>query len=129
MNLALKSNKPTIIECLTYRLGDHTTADDARRYRDQAELDSWVSKDPLIRTRKYLEGKKLWNDAKQTALEARAKDLVHDVVARAEGIAEPPITDIFDYTYASLDPELIRQRETMRTASLSQLPEQERLHA
>src|SRR5690606_5066409 len=31
---ALKDGKPTLIETLTYRLGDHTTADDARRYRD-----------------------------------------------------------------------------------------------
>jgi pyruvate dehydrogenase E1 component alpha subunit len=128
VDLALKSNKPTLIECLTYRLGDHTTADDARRYRDQAELDSWIAKDPLIRTRKYLEGKKLWNDKKQTELEAKAKDLVSEVVKRAEGIAAPAITEIFDHTFASLNPELVLQRDTMRTASLSQHPEQERLH-
>ncbi len=128
VNLAVKKNQPTIIECLTYRLGDHTTADDARRYRDQAELDSWMAKDPLIRTRKYLESKKLWNNAKQAELEAKAKELVSDIVKRAEGIATPPVTDIFDHTFATLNPELELQRETMRTASLSQHPEQERLH-
>lgn len=129
VELAIKKNQPTLIECLTYRLGDHTTADDARRYRDPAEVESWVGKDPLIRTRKYLEAKKLWNDKKQAELDARAKELIHDVVARAEGIDDPAIGDIFDYTFASLDPELQRQRETMRTNSLSQYPEQERLHA
>ncbi|MEO1129408.1 MAG: pyruvate dehydrogenase (acetyl-transferring) E1 component subunit alpha [Planctomycetota bacterium] len=124
---ALKDGKPTIIECLTYRLGDHTTADDARRYRDEAEVESWVSKDPLIRTRAYLESKELWDDDKQSALEARAKTIVDEVVKNAEGIEAPETTDIFDYTFAVLNDEIIRQRETMRTTSLGQMPQQETL--
>lgn len=119
--------KPTFIEAVTYRLGDHTTADDARRYRDPAELEGWIKKDPLIRTRKYLESKKLWSDARQKDLEARAKSIVDEVVKRAEGIEAPKFEDIFDFTFATLDDELMRQRSTRRTSSLGQQPEQERL--
>ena len=124
---ARMEHKPTFIEALTYRLGDHTTADDARRYRDPEEVEAWVKRDPLIRTRKYLEAKKMWDDAKQTALEAKAKAMVSEIVKNAEGIAAPATTDIFDYTFAVLNDEIIRQRETMRTNSLGQHPEQDTL--
>lgn len=127
IELAASENQPVFIEAVTYRLGDHTTADDARRYRDPKEVEAWQKKDPLIRTRKYMESKGLWNDKKQKALEEKAKEIVDAVVKRAEGIATPSKDDIFNYTYAELPDELIRQRETMRTNSLGQLPEQERL--
>lgn len=121
---ALKDGMPTMIEAVTYRLGDHTTADDARRYRDTAELERWVGKDPLIRTRKYLESKDLWDEGKQKALDARAKELVSGIVKKAEGIEKPVIEDIFDYTFVELPEELRKQRDTMRTSSLGQHPEQ-----
>ncbi len=128
---AIKKGEPTFIEAVTYRLGDHTTADDARRYRDEKEVEAWRKKDPLIRTRKYLESRKLWNDKKQAEIEARAKEIVDGVVERAQGIEAPVFEDIFDSTFASLDgnEELLRQRATRRTNSLGQVPEQERLNA
>jgi len=127
IELATTEHRPTFIEAVTYRLGDHTTADDARRYRDPAEVEAWVKKDPLIRTRKYLESKKLWDDKKQKALDEKAKKIVDEVAKNAEGIEAPTTADIFDYTFAELPDELVRQRETMRTSSLGQAPEQERL--
>ena len=53
---------PSFIEALTYRLGDHTTADDARRYRPADGAGGGAARDPLVRTRKYLEAKGLWDD-------------------------------------------------------------------
>jgi pyruvate dehydrogenase E1 component alpha subunit len=114
----------TLIEAVTYRLADHTTADDARRYRDEAEVASWRAKDPIIRTRKYLENKGLWNDTRQQEIEERAKAIVTEVVKTAEGIEKPSIDDIFDYTYAALDPELRRQKQSLRTSSIGQQPSQ-----
>jgi len=127
LDRALSSNEPTFIEAVTYRLGDHTTADDARRYRDAKELEAWAKKDPLIRTRKYLESKSLWNDKKQSELDERAKKFVAAVVKRAEGIEAPTTADIFDYTFFELNEQLIRQKETLRTNSLGQMPGQETL--
>ncbi len=116
---------PTFIEAVTYRLADHTTADDARRYRDEKEVEAWRGKDPVIRLRKYLTAKGLWSDAKQTEAEEAAKPMVSEVVAAAEGIQAPSIDDIFDYTYAApLPPELERQKRTLRTSSLGQDPDQ-----
>jgi pyruvate dehydrogenase E1 component alpha subunit len=121
---------PSFIEAVTYRLADHTTADDARRYRDQKEVESWIGKDPMIRLRKFLEARKLWDDAKQSAAEERAKAHVAQVVKDAEGIVKPELGDIFDYTFAApLPEELQTQRRTMRTASLAQDPQQTGLNA
>ncbi len=117
---ARTENKVTFVEGVTYRLGDHTTADDARRYRDEKELEVWTKRDPLIRLRMYLESNNIWDDTKQNALEVRSKSVVDEVVKRAEGIANPTTADIFDHTFAELPADLIVQRETMETTSLAQ---------
>jgi pyruvate dehydrogenase E1 component alpha subunit len=115
---------PSFLECVTYRLADHTTADDATRYRPKEELEAWVKRDPIIRLRKYLESKKLWDDKKQEALEEAAKQMVTEVIHAAESIPAPSKDDIFDYTFAELPKELEIQKRTMRTHSLGQFPEQ-----
>lgn len=115
---------PSFIEALTYRLGDHTTADDARRYRSADELETALKKDPIVRTRKYLESKGLWTDALQLKIEERAKAMVHDVVGVATGIEKPSVEDLFDYNYAELPPALEKQKQTLRTDSIGQDPSQ-----
>lgn len=62
---ARAGNGPTLIECVTYRIGDHTTADDASRYRSQDEVEQWRKKDPIDRLRNYMTqaravGRALW---------------------------------------------------------------------
>jgi TPP-dependent pyruvate/acetoin dehydrogenase alpha subunit len=117
---ARENKRPTFIEALTYRLGDHTTADDARRYRDAAELESWKGRDPIVRLGRYLRKKKLWDDAKEAALQERAKEEVTAIVKRAETIAAPDKADFFNHMYAELGEELRTQRDTMATHSLGQ---------
>lgn len=122
--LARRSHRPTFIEAVTYRLGDHTTADDARRYRDAAEVEMWKKRDPLIRLRKYLVDRNQWDDEKERSLQADAKEQVAAAVKRAEEIAAPRTTDMFDSLYAQLPDQLRIQRATLRTASLGQDPSQ-----
>lgn len=118
---------PSFIEAVTYRLGDHTTADDARRYRPADELKNAVARDPLVRTRKYLESENLWGEGQEARLVERAKRIVHEVVEAALGIGKPAIEDLFDYTFNELPDEIKRQRRTMRTDSLGEEPGQEGL--
>ncbi len=126
---AIEGGGPSFIEGVTYRLADHTTADDARRYRDQAELDAWLDKDPLIRTRKYMESVGVWDDAKQEDLENRAKTIVKEVVDAAISVSTPEASEFFDDMYAELPEDLRRQRDTMRTSSIGRNPEQIGLQA
>ena len=126
---AVNGGGPSFIEGMTYRLADHTTADDARRYRDPAEVEAWAEKDPLIRTRKYLAGKGLWDDEKQALLGERAEKIVSEIVRAAEGVEEPRTEDFFNYMFAEPTPELVEQRDTMRTSSIGVNPGQIGLRA
>ncbi|QOI98997.1 MAG: pyruvate dehydrogenase (acetyl-transferring) E1 component subunit alpha [Phycisphaeraceae bacterium] len=121
---ARQGGGPSFIEAVTYRLADHTTADDARRYRDPKEVEAWQGKDPIIRLRKYLTAKGLWNDGFQAQTEERAKAYVAEVVKAAEGIEAPTTDEIFDSTFATLPADLEAQKRTMRTHSLGQDPAQ-----
>jgi TPP-dependent pyruvate/acetoin dehydrogenase alpha subunit len=78
----------------------------------------------VIRLRKYLTTKGIWDDTKQAALDEASRVNAAEVVKTAETIAKPAKTDIFDYTYATIPPELEVQRRTMQTHSLGQHPEQ-----
>ncbi len=97
---ALAGRGPTLIECYTYRLGNHTTSDDASRYRSQAEVEAWKKKDPILRMRKFLESGKLWNDRKEAKLIASCEKKVSDAVAKYEASGKVEIDDIFNYTYS-----------------------------
>jgi pyruvate dehydrogenase E1 component alpha subunit len=114
----------TLIEAITYRLGDHTTADDARRYRDPEEVEAWKAKDPIIRTRKYLEGKGLWDEAKQAEAQARAEALTKAVQDEVLNAPAPHRNEMFEHLFAEMPAEQRRQMETWATHSLGQMPEQ-----
>ena len=119
-----ETSRPTFIEATTYRLGDHTTADDARRYRDETEVSDWVKRDPVLRFRNYLEQRDLWDESKETAMRTEAEGFISDVVRRAEEIEAPVPSDMFDSMYATTPDALKLQRQTMRTSSLGQDPSQ-----
>jgi pyruvate dehydrogenase E1 component alpha subunit len=121
---ARSEKRPAFIEALTYRLGDHTTADDARRYRDAAEVELWKKRDPLVRLRGYLTKRTLWDDARQEKLDARARETVAAAVKRAEEIVAPTPPDFFTSVFAEPCDEMDVQMRTMRTESLGQDPGQ-----
>jgi len=100
---------PTLIEAFTYRMGDHTTSDDAARYRPKEEVQEWERKDPLLRFRLYLGRKGLWDEAYEKAVQDAAAEFVEKAVVEAE--ARPPATpdDLFAYTYATMPPDLEAQ--------------------
>lgn len=103
---------PTLIECLTYRLCPHTTADDPRRYRTEAEVHEWQRRDPLARFQKYLQAKRLWTPKWEEALLAGIQSEIDDAIrsAEAEHEALDPLA-MFDQAYAEPPPEVVAQRE------------------
>ncbi len=100
---------PTLIECFTYRMADHTTSDDATRYRSQEEIEMWKARDPLLRMRLFLEKKGLWTEAYQKEIEARSKTLVDEAQKKAETAAPQDPKDMFTYTYATLTQRQARE--------------------
>ncbi len=119
-----KHGKPYFVEMVTYRLGDHTTADDAKRYRDADEVEAWRRKDPIIRLNAHLKNLRIWDDEKEAALRAKVEQDIADAVARAENITPPDRVDAFDSMYADMPADLALQRDTRQTHSLGQDPSQ-----
>ena len=81
---------PSLIEAFTYRLGPHTTADDASRYRPDGEAEEWRRRDPLERVRLYLTAMDAWDEASQQEVEAAASDAIDRAIEEAEAL--PPLS-------------------------------------
>jgi 2-oxoisovalerate dehydrogenase E1 component alpha subunit len=104
---------PTLIEALTYRIEAHTNADDATRYRGQAEVDGWLARDPLARLRKHLIARGLLDEPAVAALEAEAEAEAAALRQRMNaGIAHDP-ADLFRHVYAEQTPDLRWQQQEL----------------
>jgi pyruvate dehydrogenase E1 component alpha subunit len=100
---------PTLIECVTYRLSMHTTADDPTKYRSDEEVGEWERKDPLTRFAAYLGKKNLLDEGLETAVDAEIAEALRRF--EATGPADP--LTIFEHVYAELPPHLVAQREEL----------------
>jgi pyruvate dehydrogenase E1 component alpha subunit len=112
--IAREKSRPVLIEGYTYRLGAHTTADDPKLYRDEAQVESWLEKDPLIRLEKYLLDRDLLSREDRARMESSALEEAKKAFERAESEAAPSLEDTFRYTFASLPPVLERQLQRRR---------------
>ena len=113
---------PTLIEAYTYRMGDHTTSDDASRYRAKAEVAEWERRDPLARFRLYLGHKGLWDEAYEKEVQAAASDFVEKAVAEAEARPPASVEDVFAYTYAVMPPDLARRARRAQVVAAGGTP-------
>jgi pyruvate dehydrogenase E1 component alpha subunit len=93
---------PTFIECLTYRMADHTTADDAARYRPPEAVEAWKKRDPILRLERYLTDRGLLDDGKIQDVRKQAVDSIDAAVAAMEAIPPALPSEMFDHTCATL---------------------------
>ena len=116
---ARQGQGPTLIEAVTYRLCDHTTADDASRYRDDAEVSRHWPAEPIVRLRNYLISAGHWDKAREEALLHECSGAVEK--AAEEYLATPaqPFSSAFNYVYATPPAELIEQRNAATTLAAS----------
>ena len=111
---AREGDGPTLVECVTYRMEVHTTADDPKRYRDEEEVEKWAGRDPIQRLRDYLEAEDLLSkedvEAMDEEFEKEIDDAWEQTKERIAELEKEPLA-IFDHHYAEPTPELRRQRE------------------
>jgi len=108
---------PTLIEASTYRLSDHTTSDDAAKYRSKDELAEWEKKDPIGRFRAHLRVNGLWDEDFERKILEDAAAVVEKAVEEAESRPPASIEDLFAYTYASMPPYLAAELAEVKAAS------------
>jgi len=108
---ALKNapNGPTLIECETYRMGMHTTADDPAKYRSDTEVEYWAKRDPILRMRLYLTKKGLWDERMEASVTEEQMKLIDAEVEIAENFKPDPksmFQNVYSFMPGTLDEEL-----------------------
>jgi pyruvate dehydrogenase E1 component alpha subunit len=110
LDRARRGDGASVIECVTYRLGDHTTADDARRYRGEDEVKAAWAREPVKRMRAWLESKKVWDEAREAAWLAECDEWMDKEVSIYLETKSQPVAAMFDYTFAEVPADLATQR-------------------
>jgi len=101
---------PAVIEAVTYRLSDHTTADDASRYRNADELAEAWKLEPMLRLRTYLMENGAWDKAREDQLLRESNEQVQAAAQAYLDTPHPAKEQMFDHLYATLPAALQKQR-------------------
>ena len=108
---AYEGKGPTLIEAVSYRLCDHTTADDATRYRDNDELKAAWHREPIKRLRGHMINQGWWDEEKEKALLHEINKTVQKSADNYIKIAPQAVESFFDHMYAELPEHLVEQRD------------------
>ncbi|WP_406667468.1 pyruvate dehydrogenase (acetyl-transferring) E1 component subunit alpha [Gallaecimonas sp. GXIMD1310] len=103
----------TLIEAVSYRLSDHTTADDATRYRGAEEVNAAWKREPVKRLREYLHNQGVWSEDKELAWQAECNKQVQEAVDAYLATTKEPPEAMMDYHYEQLAEPLASQREAL----------------
>ncbi|MFD5225384.1 pyruvate dehydrogenase (acetyl-transferring) E1 component subunit alpha [Microbacterium sp. NPDC058342] len=102
---------PAYLEAVTYRMGPHTTADDPKRYRDEAELEQWRRRDPIARLEAHLRAAGELSQDHLDAVQAQADDMAREMRAACLNMVTRPAMAVFDGVYAEPHAGIERQRD------------------
>jgi pyruvate dehydrogenase E1 component alpha subunit len=100
----------TVVEAVTYRLGDHTTADDARRYRADDEVKAAFAREPLKRIRAYLVARGAWSETQEAAWKLECEKRVDAEIDAYLDVKSQPLEAMFDYLYGDMPHDVREQR-------------------
>jgi 2-oxoisovalerate dehydrogenase E1 component alpha subunit len=116
---ARRGEGPTVVEAVTYRLSDHTTADDASRYRRANEVKAAWRTEPLLRVRAHLLKAKAWDEAREEELKAACAQEVDAAVEEYLNTPKQSTDTMFDFLFARLPRNTLVQREQARRYAAS----------
>ncbi|MBU0635716.1 pyruvate dehydrogenase (acetyl-transferring) E1 component subunit alpha [Candidatus Micrarchaeota archaeon] len=105
---------PTLVELVTYRMADHTTADDATKYRTKTEVEYWKKRDPILRMQHYLKTKRLWTEKWEDTLGIQIRSQIEKSVQIYEALSQPQVGEMFDFLFEKKTPELEQQKNKLQ---------------
>jgi 2-oxoisovalerate dehydrogenase E1 component alpha subunit len=108
---ARRGEGPCLIEAVTYRLGDHTTADDASRYRSAEEVQEHWKEEPIARLRTYLVNRFNWSKTQEEEVASECEERVDAAIKRYLATEPRPPETMFDHLYARLPSAYADQRK------------------
>ena len=107
---------PSLVEALTYRLTDHTTADDASRYRSDAEVSEHWKADPVARMRELLVGLGQWGRHQEEQLLEQCAATIDSAVHDYESYHPMPASSMFEHLFAELPAAYAAQRAELEAS-------------
>lgn len=108
---ARKGEGPTLIETITYRFGPHSmSGDDPTKYRTKEEQGEWEVRDPLVRFRRFLEKKGLWNEEREARVTEEAKAAVAEAIQQAESAEKMTVPGLIDSMFEKTPTYLEEQK-------------------
>jgi pyruvate dehydrogenase E1 component alpha subunit len=104
---------PAFVEARTYRYRGHSMSDPAS-YRTKDELEKYRLDDPITRLRAQLTREGKLTHEEFDKMDKRAKEIALAAVKFAEESAEPPLDELYNYTYVDGDgAELAKKGSTL----------------
>lgn len=104
--ICLEGKGPILIEAMTYRLGAHSTSDDPSLYRSDEEVKKWEKKCPILRLRRYLEKRNLWDAEKEKETIKSVSDAITEAIAVAKNTPLPPLLSLIENVYFEIPSRL-----------------------
>ncbi|MBO1333524.1 pyruvate dehydrogenase (acetyl-transferring) E1 component subunit alpha [Streptomyces sp. VRA16 Mangrove soil] len=111
---AREGHGPTLVEAVTYRMDAHTNADDATRYRSDAEVETWRAHDPILLLERELTTRGLLDEDGIQAVRDEAETMAAGLRARMNQDPELDPMDLFGDVYAEPTPQLREQAAQLR---------------
>lgn len=105
---------PTLVEAHTYRMQAHTNADDDTRYRERAEVQAWIARDPLTRLRTHLTDTGQLDEADEERIAAGAEEIAAALRDALNSDSELDPEDLFRFVTAERSPQLEEQWQVLR---------------
>lgn len=102
----LEGKGPVLIEAMTYRLGAHSTSDDPTLYRTSEEVTSWEERCPILRLRRFLESKNLWNESRDKELQTQLTEEFNRALDVAKKTARPALHSLVENVYFDVPAQL-----------------------
>ncbi|XP_060198383.1 2-oxoisovalerate dehydrogenase subunit alpha 1, mitochondrial-like isoform X1 [Lycium barbarum] len=115
--MAIKEQRPIIVEAMTYRVSHHSTSDDSTKYRPVEEIEHWkTAKSPISKFRKYIQRNGWWNDENESEHRGDIRKQVLQAIQAAEKVNKSSLTDLFTDVYDKLPLNLQDQEKSLRDA-------------
>ncbi|MCD9640860.1 hypothetical protein HAX54_026568 [Datura stramonium] len=115
--MAIKEQRPILVEAMTYRVAHHSTSDDSTKYRPVEEIEHWKkSKSPISRFRNYIQRNGWWSDENESQLRGDTRKQVLQAIQIAEKTDKASLTDLFTDVYDKMPSNLQDQEKLLRDA-------------
>ncbi|CAN4095189.1 unnamed protein product [Withania somnifera] len=121
--MAIKEQRPILVEAMAYRVGDHASSDDSTKYRSREEIEYWRRQCSVARFRKWIQKNGWLSDEEELEFRENIKEQVLQAIKTAEETEKPPLTDLFTDVYDQI-PSNLQEQETYIRDAINRRPKE-----